>query len=148
MHARGAKDDSMIENVDALGVILVDHGSRYQAANDMLADVADEFREATGVSIVEVAHMELAEPTLEQAFARCVARGAKRIVVQPYFLAPGRHSTTDIPAMIATIAPWYPGLSYCIAEPLGVDRHIADILARRISEAIVRHAADADPKQQ
>lgn len=148
MHASGAKDYPMIENVDTLGVILVDHGSTYQAANDMLADVANEFREATGVSIVEVAHMELAEPTLEQAFARCVARGAKRIVVQPYFLAPGRHSTTDIPAMAAAAAPSYPGLSYCVAEPLGVDRIIADIMARRISEALARQTPDADPAKQ
>ena len=36
--------------------------------------------------------MELAEPSIEQAFDKCVAQGATFVVVHPYFLAPGRHS--------------------------------------------------------
>lgn len=128
----------MIEDVDGLGVILVDHGSKFQAANDMLVDVAREFQVATGVSIVEIAHMELAEPTLEQAYVRCVNRGATRIAVQPYFLAPGRHSTADIPRMTAKAAQRFPDIPCHIAEPLGVDRRIAEIMAGRIAEAIKR----------
>ena len=36
--------------------------------------------------IVEPAHMELAEPSIATAFARCVERGATTVVVFPYFL--------------------------------------------------------------
>lgn len=126
----------MIENVEGLGVILVDHGSKFQAANDMLVDAAADFSAATGVAIVEVAHMEIAEPTLAQAYARCVERGAKRVVVVPYFLAPGRHSTSDIPRMSAEAAEPFPEVIYYIARPLGVDRRISEILASHIAQAL------------
>lgn len=35
--------------------------------------------------------MELAEPTIAQAVARCAAAGAQRVVIAPYFLSRGRH---------------------------------------------------------
>jgi hypothetical protein len=37
--------------------------------------------------IVEVAHMEIAEPTIEQAMRNCVQRGASKVIVAPYFLS-------------------------------------------------------------
>lgn len=131
----------MIEDVDGLGVILVDHGSKFQAANDMLVDVAADFSAATGVTIVEPAHMEIAEPTLAQAFAHCVERGAKRVVVVPYFLAPGRHSTSDIPRMSAEAAAPYPDVGFTVAQPLGVDRRISEIMAGHVTRAL--NAKDA-----
>ncbi len=132
----------MIENVEGLGVILVDHGSKFPAANAMLVDVAADFRAATGVPVVEVAHMEITEPTLAQAFARCVERGAKRVVVMPYFLAPGRHSTSDIPRMTAEAAAQFPDVSYRVAQPLGVDRRISEIMAGRIAEALAQKESE------
>lgn len=133
----------MIENMEGLAVILVDHGSRFQAANDMLVDAAADFRAATGVPVVEVAHMEIAEPTLVQAFARCVECGAKHVVVMPYFLAPGRHSTSDIPRISAEAAAAFPQVSYRIAQPLGVDRRISEIMAGRIAQALAPKESDA-----
>lgn len=34
---------------------------------------------------------ELADPTISDAFDRCVEQGATRIIISPYFLFPGRH---------------------------------------------------------
>ncbi|GMV95534.1 MAG: hypothetical protein AMXMBFR82_53120 [Candidatus Hydrogenedentota bacterium] len=130
----------MIENVEGLGVILVDHGSKFPAANEMLIDVAADFSVATGITIVEPAHMEIAEPTLAQAFARCVEKGAQRVVVVPYFLAPGRHSTSDIPRMSAEAAEPFPNVSYTVAQPLGVDRRISEIMAGHVSQALNEQA--------
>lgn len=123
------------------GVILVDHGSVLAAANEMLEDVARLFAETAGYSIVEPAHMELAEPTVAQAFARCVERGAERIVVHPYFLSPGRHSTTDIPRLAAEAARPFPHVPYCVTEPLGLDPRMPAIIQRRIEEALDRMPA-------
>lgn len=119
-------------------VIVIDHGSRLAAANAMLDDVVALYRSATGAEIVEAAHMELAEPTLEDATARCVARGATSIVVHPYFLAPGRHSTGDIPRMVAELAPHYPEVYFRVTEPLGVDAIMAQLMHQRIVEALAR----------
>ena len=119
-------------------VIVIDHGSRMLAANHMLDDVVRMYQAATGAEIVEPAHMELAEPTLDDAAAKCVARGATSIVVHPYFLAPGRHSTSDIPNMVAELAPRYPDVYFRVTEPLGVDAIMAQLMHQRVMESLAR----------
>jgi sirohydrochlorin ferrochelatase len=112
-------------------LLLVDHGSRFQAANAMLADVAKMVRELTGLEKVYACHMELAEPTIAEGFEACVKDGATAVVVHPYFLAPGRHSTTDIPRMVAEAAQAFPGVEYCVTEPLGVHPKIGEVILER-----------------
>ena len=126
----------LISSEDALGIILVDHGSRVAEANAMLDEVVACFVRETGAGIVEAAHMELVPPTIAEAFAKCVERGAKRIVVHPYFLAPGRHSTHDIPAMVREAAGNHPGIGYRVTKALGVDSRIAAVIEKRITEAL------------
>lgn len=123
-----------------LGIIFVDHGSTHDEANEMLVEVARSFRELTGAAIVEAAHMELAPPMLREAFARCVEQGATQVVIHPYFLSPGRHSIEDIPAMAEEAAHDFPGVRYCVTEPLGLDPRMGEIVRTRIEEAL---AADS-----
>jgi sirohydrochlorin ferrochelatase len=120
-------------NQETPGIILVDHGSRLASANDMLNDVAALFRRVSGYAIVEPAHMEIAAPSIADAFASCVRLGATRVVVHPYFLSPGRHSTTDIPRMVAQAAGHYPHVAYHVTQPLGLDEKIAQVIMARIT---------------
>jgi sirohydrochlorin ferrochelatase len=119
-------------------IIIVDHGSRNAESNELLNVVAQQFAAqfARHYSIVEPAHMELAGPTIEQAFARCVARGAWRVVVCPYFLGPGKHWTVDIPRLVAAAALSHPGVEFEVTAPLGVDDLILKLLAKRIEESL------------
>jgi sirohydrochlorin ferrochelatase len=118
------------------GIVLVDHGSKKSAANDMLLDVAALFRRVSGQRIVEAAHMELADPSIGQAFDACVAQGANMVVVHPYFLSPGRHSTTDIPRMVAEAAARHPHVRYHVTQPLGLDEKIAQLIIERIDHCV------------
>ena len=120
------------------GVVIVDHGSKRPEANALLADVAAMFRETSGAAIVEPAHMELAGPTIADAIAACVQQGAEEIVVHPYFLAPGRHSTEDIPRMVAEAAAQYPDVPCRVTEPLGLDARMCAVIASRIAETLDR----------
>ncbi len=119
------------------GIVLVDHGSKRPAANDMLLQVAEMFRRVSGNRIVEPAHMELAEPTIAQAFDACVAQGAGMVIVHPYFLSPGRHSTTDIPNLVAQAAAGHPDVRYHVTQPLGLDEKIAQLIIERIDHCVV-----------
>lgn len=132
-----------LESGPKLGIIVIDHGSRRQESNLLLEEVARQFQRATGAAIVEPAHMELAEPTLEQAFDRCVAAGAQRVVVQPYFLGPGRHWDQDIPALAAAAAARHPGISYLVAPPLGLHPLMLQLIAERIAQCL-RHDQGGD----
>jgi sirohydrochlorin ferrochelatase len=49
---------------DRIGVFVVDHGSRRAESNEMLLEVVQMFQQRSGYTIVEPAHMELAEPTI------------------------------------------------------------------------------------
>jgi len=119
-----------------VGIILVDHGSQFEEANDMLHEMACLYAETTGARAVEPAHMELAPPTIADAFARCVACGVSLVVVQPYFLSPGRHSSTDIPRLAAQAAAAHPGVDYVVTEPLGIDRRLCGVLYRRVCQRL------------
>ena len=116
------------------GIIIVDHGSRRDESNKMLEEVTALFarRFAELYEIVEPAHMELAEPSIRAAYARCVARGASRVVICPFFLGPGKHWTADIPRLASEAAKSFPGTEYHVTMPLGIDDLILDLLAKRV----------------
>jgi sirohydrochlorin ferrochelatase len=127
-----------------LGIILVDHGSRREESNAMLLEVVQHFAAATGLAIVEPAHMELAEPSIATAFARCVERGATTVVVYPYFLLPGRHWNDDIPRLAAVAARQHPGVRYLVTAPFGLHPLMADIMRRRIEHCLAHVEGRAD----
>ncbi len=117
------------------GIILVDHGSRRDESNQLLEQVTARFAErfTDRYSIIEPAHMELAEPSIASAYASCVARGAERIVVCPYFLGPGKHWTQDIPRLTADAALRFPQTRYHVTQTIGIDDLILQLLEKRIS---------------
>lgn len=115
-------------------VILVDHGSKIQAANRMLEEVASAFAKLGEYDIIKFAHMELCEPSLAQAIAACADAGADTIIVHPYFLSPGRHSTNDIPRMVAEAARAYPNIRCQVTEPLGLHPVMNQIILDRVRE--------------
>jgi len=117
-----------------IGIIIVDHGSRRAESNRMLEELAGLFAErfAARYSTVEPAHMELAEPSIATAYARCVERGAERVVVCPFFLGPGKHWTQDIPRLTAEAAARFPGTRYHVAPTLGIDDLMLDLLEKRV----------------
>jgi sirohydrochlorin ferrochelatase len=117
-------------------ILLVDHGSQLAEANDLLDRIADAIRARLGNAIVEVAHMELAEPSLAVGMARCAARGAREVVICPYFLGPGRHTSRDIPQLVAQARDAHPALRVRIAAPLGFDERIVDVLLARADAAV------------
>ncbi len=100
----------------------------------MLPDVARMVQSMSNFEIVHHAHMELSEPTIQQGFDACVADGAEEIIVYPYFLSPGRHSTSDIPRMVAKAADRHPHVKFLVTEPLGLHPKIGEIILERIRD--------------
>jgi sirohydrochlorin ferrochelatase len=127
------------------GVIIVDHGSSRPESNDMLLHFVEMFRQHSRYQIVEPAHMELAEPSIRTAFARCVHRGAQRVVVSPYFLLPGKHWYKDIPALTAEAARHFPGVPHMVTAPIGLHPMMAQVIESRIDHCL-EHAAGRAPE--
>lgn len=131
-------------------VIICDHGSRRAQSNESLEEVARLFAErfAGDCEVVEPAHMELAMPDIAAAYEACVKRGANHIVVLPFFLSKGKHFMRDIPSLTSQAAVDFPGTSYQIAEPLGIDDLILDLLKKRLDadDQPTLASGEADPR--
>lgn len=118
------------------GVIIVDHGSRREASNVMLLRAVEAFAVQSEWSIVEPAHMELAQPDIATAYRRCVDRGASRVVVFPYFLSPGRHWSEDIPNLVKAASTPFPETEWMVTAPFGMHPGMSEIMSDRIAHCL------------
>ena len=119
-------------------ILMMAHGSRIAEANDAAYRVAHMVQEQTGFEIIEVSFRELHEPNIQSGIDACVARGAARILLMPYFLFMGAHVQHDLPEEIAEAQIRYPGLIMEMGGHLGVHRKLAEIEAERIGESLDR----------
>lgn len=121
-------------------LLLVDHGSRREQANSVLAEVAEIVRRRSDFTVVRYAHMEIAEPTIAQGFDACVTDGAREVVIHPYFLAPGDHYNETVPRLVAEAAAKHPEVRWTITEPLGIHPKLCEVVLERVEAAIERAA--------
>jgi sirohydrochlorin ferrochelatase len=130
----------MTRDISAIrSILLIDHGSVRAEANHMLACMANLVQQMVGRDVlVHYAHMELAEPSIADGFAACVRDGATDIVAFPYMLSPGKHSTRDIPRLVAEAAAAFPTVSYRVTEAFGMSSELAMVIARRAGVAVVK----------
>lgn len=119
-------------------ILMMAHGSRIPEANDAAREVATMVREMTGFEIVEVAFREMHAPNIQVGIDACVARGAGRILLMPYFLFMGAHVLHDLPEEIAEARKRHPGLVMEMGGHLGAHRKLAEVEAERIGQALDR----------
>jgi sirohydrochlorin ferrochelatase len=113
-------------------IVIVDHGSRSAPANAVVADIAGLVQVRAGEqAAVRFAHMELCEPSLPRVIDECVAAGATRVIVQPLFLAPGKHASRDIPELVADARRRHPHVEFELGRVIGADPLLAEIVWAR-----------------
>jgi sirohydrochlorin ferrochelatase len=116
-----------------LGVIVAAVGSSNQAANARTATVATALAARTSWAGVEVAFATGPHPTIADAAERLRDRGARRLVVAPWFIAPG--VITDRVAKSAA------ALGISMTAPLGSHNLVAATLLDRFDETLSVRAA-------
>jgi sirohydrochlorin ferrochelatase len=116
-------------------LLLIAHGSREEAANADLHQMAAELRRRGEYAEVEAAFLELAEPNIDQAAATCVVKGAEQIVMLPYFLSAGVHVRRDLTANRDRLAQRHPQAAFILAEPLGRHPLLIDVVVDRARQA-------------
>jgi sirohydrochlorin ferrochelatase len=117
-------------------ILLMAHGSRIPAANDAVHEIAAMIRELTGFGIVEVSFREQHLPTIQQGIDACVAKGAERVLLVPYFLFVGAHVREDLPEEMVEARKRYPGVEFAMGGHLGAHRKLAEIVVERIDEGL------------
>jgi sirohydrochlorin ferrochelatase len=130
------------------GILIVDHGSVRAEANDMLRCMTNLLQTMAGPDVaVRYAHMELAEPDIARGFASCVDGGATEVIVFPYMLSPGRHSTHDIPRMVADAARAFPNVGFSVTPAFGVHERLAELILDRAGIEPVRAFAGSEAER-
>ncbi|MFD9706013.1 sirohydrochlorin chelatase [Lentzea sp. NPDC059081] len=117
----------------SLGVVLAGAGSSHAPANEAVAAVARRWAAESGWAGVEAAFASIASPSVPEAVERLRARGASRIAVASWFLAPGL-----LPDKVASLAP-----GALVAQPLGDDVEVAQLVLDRYDEAVARQVVAA-----
>lgn len=115
-----------------IAVLLIAHGSRRQAANDDLSQLAAILRGRGLYPIVETAYLELVPPDVPSAAARCAAQGASRVKMLPYFLSAGGHAVDDLEAHRQNLATTFPQIEFELCPPLGVHPLMVEIVLDRL----------------
>jgi sirohydrochlorin ferrochelatase len=115
-----------------IAVLLIAHGSRRQAANDDLSQLAEILRARDLFPIVETAYLELAPPDVPAGAARCAAQGATRVKMLPYFLSAGGHAVDDLEAHRRALSATFPHIEFELCPPLGVHPLMVEIVLDRL----------------
>ena len=117
------------------GLLIMAHGSPDPRSNAPIYEVARRVRATGRYEAVTVCFMDLNEPSILDAAGAMAASGIAHIIATPFFLHMGSHVTKDLPALIAAARQHHPACSIILAEHLGYDRLLLDVIADRIAEA-------------
>ncbi|CAH0345244.1 sirohydrochlorin chelatase [Bacillus sp. CECT 9360] len=115
-------------------ILYICHGSRIKIACDEAISFVKICMEQNPVSIQEYCFLELSDPTIEEAYERCVKRGATKITVLPVLLLTAVHAKEDIPNELDRIRKGFPEVEMVYGRPIGVHHHMIDILMERLQE--------------
>ena len=118
------------------GILLMGHGSRIAEANAALDQVSIMVKEQTGADIVEVAFRELHQPDIQAGIDACVAQGANRILLYPYFLFAGARVLHDLPDEMEQAKVRQAGLEMILGNPLGVHPKLAEVVCELLDETL------------
>jgi sirohydrochlorin ferrochelatase len=111
-----------------LGVLVVAIGSTHAAANARTAQVARKLMAGTRWAGATTAFATGSGPSVAEAAAALRRRGARRVVIAPWFLAPGR--LTD------RVANYAAALGISMAAPLGAHQLVAETVLDRFDAVV------------
>ena len=130
------------------GLLVVGHGSRRDQANATVRELArqlaadicdsddDSDRDGRLWSAVQPSFLELVEPDIAAGYAALARAGCTEIVVHPFFLFAGNHTSRDIPAELTSAQRNHPGTRWTMTEPLGLHPGVVDAARARIDAAV------------
>ena len=129
----------------SVGIIIVDHGSKVAAANERLERLCEGYAKTRAPKhwVVRPAHMELASPSISEAFDALVEAGCATIVCHPFFLSQGRHVREDVPALLDEAASRH-NVPYSLTPPLGEAPALLDLVHDVVSAGVKDATPDAD----
>jgi sirohydrochlorin cobaltochelatase len=105
-------------------IILFAHGARDPEWAAPFGIIRRQLQAARPDTQVELAFQDFMRPTLDEAVAQSAARGARRIVLVPLFMAQGGHLKQDLPLLVGKIREQHPQLELQVMPAIGDEPEI------------------------
>ena len=102
-------------------IILFGHGARDTRWREPFDRLAGLWREQNPNTPVELAFLEMMQPSLEEAVAALVAKDANEIIVVPVFFGQGGHLRNDFPVLLESCQKQFPGIKLSATPAVGED---------------------------
>ena len=118
-------------------IILFAHGARDPDWAAPFNIIRQQLQAARPQLQVELAFQDFMSPTLAEAAAQLAARGVKRAVLVPLFMAQGGHLKQDLPRMVGKIREQHPQLELQVMAAIGDSPEIL----QAITDWVLRGAA-------
>jgi len=111
-------------------LLLIAHGSRREASNTEIRELAARLERISGdrFDCVMPAFLELAEPDIPTGVDLCVKAGATTVTAVPYFLSAGRHVASDIPAELEKAHRLHESVTIYQSDYLGKHDSVIELL--------------------
>ncbi|MBU3589087.1 sirohydrochlorin chelatase [Polynucleobacter sp. 80A-SIGWE] len=117
-------------------IVLFGHGARDARWREPFDRLASLWKAQHADTLVELAFLELMQPSLEEAIASLVDAGAVEVVVVPVFFGQGGHLRNDFPVLLSACQEKFPGVALSATPAVGEDeavlQAIVDFSARAI----------------
>ena len=102
-------------------IILFGHGARDARWREPFDRLADLWKAQYPGTPVELAFLEMMQPSLEEAVASLSASGATQITVVPVFFGQGGHLRNDFPVLLQSCQAKFPLISLNATHAVGED---------------------------
>ena len=117
-------------------MILFGHGARDSRWREPFDRLAQLWQAQHPNIPVELAFLEMMQPSLEEAVSTLSGKGATQITVVPVFFGQGGHLRNDFPVLLEACQKQYPNISLsatpAVGEDLAVLQAIIDFGARAL----------------
>ncbi len=117
------------------GIVVLGHGSRLEAANEEFRAICGLLAATDRDSVYAPAFLSMSEPGLITTAKQMYEDGIREIIVLPVFVTTGSHVARDIPEIIEVLKSSCTGLKIVMAEHLGADSGLVELLHRKIELA-------------
>lgn len=108
-------------NMNTKAIVLFGHGARDVRWREPFDRLASLWKVRNPNTPVELAFLELMQPSLEEAIASLIGVGATEVVVVPVFFGQGGHLRNDFPVLLAACQEKFPDVSLSATPAVGED---------------------------
>lgn len=117
-------------------LILFGHGARDVRWREPFDRLKEKWVAQHSNIAVELAFLELMEPSLEMAVSSLASQGAKEIMVLPVFFGQGGHLRNDFPTMLAACREKFPEIALSATPAVGEDEAVLQSIIEYAARAI------------